>query len=213
MMATYDLTTLTEVVRRLGNDMVKTYREPSVSDGSGSLTLNNDGDITLTSVTVDGDVQDSGDYSLSSNVVVFDFAPTANAAIVVLYTRSQYTDTEIENFVLDAARMVQGDLDTTWLLDRDAKTINDVNSEFYVTARSDWRAEIEQLLYMRSAMVVRESLTQQAADDAILIRDGDTIIDTSKAAAAQAKQATGMLSRYDAILRDVQQSRFTGLYT
>lgn len=212
-MATYDLTTLTEVVRRLGNDMVKTYREPSVSDGSGSLTLNNDGDITLTSVTVDGDVQDSGDYSLSSNVVVFDFAPTANAAIVVLYTRSQYTDTEIENFVLDAARMVQGDLDTTWLLDRDAKTINDVNSEFYVTARSDWRAEIEQLLYMRSAMVVRESLTQQAADDAILIRDGDTIIDTSKAAAAQAKQATGMLSRYDAILRDVQQSRFTGLYT
>ena len=210
-MATYDLATLVSRVRRYGGDRVHTAREAFIMDTTSTVTLSNEGSLTITSVTADGVVVDTANYSMVDNVMVFSPAQDESTNIVVIYTYSRYTDDESQEFLDDAAEEVQSDLGKEWTVDSVTHLITDDASELFRLS-SGTRADtgIIKLIVLKAALLLREDLANTAADDAILIKDGETTIDTSKGAGGQSRILALRQDQYTAALREVQMRIYTG---
>lgn len=212
---TYDLTLLTDWIRRLGRDRIAAGRETFTSDGTGEVELTSTGSITLTQVTVDGDpVTLNTQVTLSNRVLTFTDPQDApsGARIVVEYTNSGYTNGEVAEFAVDAARIVGSDLGIQWFVDVSGSQVTDIPDAIVVTvgAHTFLDATVEKLIALKAGLNMYTEKATRAADDAILVKDGDTLIDTSKAAAAGRNALERMTDEYATALKDALVRRQQG---
>ncbi len=211
----YDLTQLTEWVRRLARDKIAGARETFTSDGTGEIDLAATGYIVLTSVKVDGDDMDiTQDVSVEVRTLIFDDPQDApdGSVVVARYNNAGYSDDEIGQFLVDAAKRVGGDLSVPWLVNPDTFGITDIPDIEFVTigASTVLLPLIENLIAMRAGANAYAEKANRASDDAIMVKDGDTLIDTSKAALAGKAALERMETDYASNLAEAMTRRQKG---
>jgi len=207
----FQFSSILDWTRRAIGDTAQRVRETQVSDGTDTIVLNNTGTITLLSISVDQVAVDTDQVTQDVNVLVFAEALTNGATVVVTYTQTTYSDDEVQAFLADAAREVGGDLDLDWEVDDNNEWIYEIPDD-WADGRDELVADVRGLLVLKTALVVADSKGARAADEAILIKDGDTTIDTSKAAGAQDRATQRRSKRYDQQVRNVLVKRFAGHY-
>lgn len=209
-MAEYDLSTILAWVRRAGGDMLRRGTEDQVGDGTRRLVLDTEGHIEVISIEVDGTVKAGSTYTLDGNIITWASgeSPAEGAEIFVVYQQATYADNELLGFLVDAAKAIASDLFLDWVVDGDTFKIVDEGGQFVTDGQAD--ATIEKLLVYKVAINVYDAKASRAADDAIMIRDGSTTIDTSKAARSSEKQVEKLEKKYQFYLREAQVNRFQG---
>ncbi len=190
----------------MGGDSLSVVRETITADGTVLLELSNDGNIIITSITDDGTLVDSAEYSNDGGLVTFTTAPEEASEMFVIYQQSTYTDDEIIAFLEDSARIVGADLCIEWVVDTDNHLITH-DDDGVVDAL------VEQLIIFATAMTIFNDRANAAAGEAILIKDGDTTIDTSKTSGALSKRIESFTKQYGDMLVRAQLKRFGGHVT
>jgi hypothetical protein len=210
----YDLNDLVAWTRRHGGDTVQSTNERATSDGTRRVLINNEGNIAVDRFDLQFVTLEEGtDYEVEGNIITLTADPVEGDDIFILYRVSRYTDREILDFLVDASRGVKADMKFTYSVDEASATIEDTESEMFdgnEEGVSKPYAEIEQLIVYRAGALLYAHKTNQAADDAILIRDGDTTIDTSKTAASTDKALTRLGSMYTAAVLRARSEGFMG---
>jgi hypothetical protein len=216
-MAIFYLNTLLDWARRTANDRLLRNRDVLVSDGTGQVVLTNDGNVQLTSVSVGGTPASPADYSQDVNVLTFNTPPTAGVSIIVVYNRSQYLDTEVNEYLVDAVNSVMADIGLSQWQTNDADPTNpllnypDPIATPTPTQSNYLDPTITKLLILKAALTLKQDKGDQNSDDAILIKDGDTTIDTSKTAAASERSIMRLQNEYDKFWRIAVANRQTGI--
>jgi hypothetical protein len=196
----YELSNLVDWTRRHSGDKFATGVEDTTSDGTTRVTIGNTGTILIDSVTVAFATVD--EYDVAGSVLTLTEAPNAGDNILVQYRVARYSDAEVLEFLLDAARGVAADMKFKWSVSTVNHRITDLREELFDPETGSAYFEIEQLLVYRAGALLYADKTNQAASDAILIQDDATKIDTSKAATAGEKALKRLFDLYkDAVLR------------
>ncbi len=85
------------------------------------------------------------------------------------------------------------------------------STDLIITATNVMEEDIENLIVLRAAITLREDIAAGAAGDAILIKDGDTTIDTSKTAAGNENRLKAMKSEFNDAFNIVVINRTQGV--
>lgn len=209
----YSLAGLIDWARREGGDRIVRTTDNLTSDGTSVMTLNNTGAITVFSVRAAGILVDSDDYTVEENLIVFDTALPDGTSVTVVYGQSVYTNIEILEFVVDAAKTVKSELvlgyDVIHVLDSLDADVSDLTGIVYATDKMD--QTIEKLIALKAGIKIRTDLANTAAGDAIMVRDGDTTIDTAKTAQGNETVLKRMIEGYAAHLRTAIVNRTVGV--
>ncbi len=209
----YQVNTMDNIAwaRRAGSDLLKQFTQSTTTDGTQIITIDNDGNIVVTSLIIDGVVLTSPtDYSTSGSIITLTAPHDTNQVVSIVYLRSQFTDLEIQDYLMDAVRKVGGDLVARWTISRTNYTVTDTHGELWDPDESIWRSSIESLFILRTAMQLAEERVNSAAVDAIKIKDGDTSIDTSATAHAGEQSAKRTTAAYKDELTRVRSNRSSG---
>lgn len=223
----YALTQLLPWVRRAGSDRLVRFRDVLTTDGSDTVLLQNDGNVIITSITLGGTLLTPSQYTQDVNVITFNSTPPTQTSVVAVYQRSNYTDVDTLAFIVDGVKNVISDVGLHfWQFDESDPTNPQVAfpaAPIFVPSSSglsvgvlpyekDWMDEqIERLVAIKSSILVRRDLNNQNADAAIMIKDGDTTIDTSRTAGATYRVIVDMETEYERLKRQVIANRATGL--
>lgn len=208
----YDLNKLLAWTRRAAGDRAQRTREQFTGDGlEVEYTLSNEGGITIASLTVEGVEQNlSTDYTMDGNVLAFKTAPADTDRIVVVYAYTRYTNAEVVEFLSDAALTVGGDVGIAWTISTNTPgKIIDVPDT--LAAGTDLDQGLKKLLVLAAADAVVSDKSNTAADEAIMVRDGSTTIDTSKASGASEKAIERIGERYKDALMEYRARKFRGV--
>jgi hypothetical protein len=203
-----DLVSLVEWTRRQGGDRVQVFTEEIIADGSGTILLENDGDISLLSVTVDGQDVPLGDVAQEGNLLSLADPPQVDAVQRVRYQHTQYTEDEVVEFLADAAETVASDLHSQWQVD--GPSVQDADGTIFVSPHGIADATVKRLIVGRAAIAIRRDKANTAADETIVVRDGSTAINTSQAALATERLLRRMTEEYERTLKRALASRFRG---
>jgi hypothetical protein len=207
-MMDFDLSTLVSWARRAGGDRVQRTRETISSDGTATFTLGNDGFITLARIRVDGDEVDLSSATLQENDVTLGTAPVDGAQIDVIYGLARYSDAEVIEFLCDAAGSVASDLHFEWTVSLQDAKIVDLPEVAFNAAKDDLDLGIQRLIVLQAALALASDKGNQAADDAIVVRDNKTLIDTSKASASSETSLKRFQKNYDTALLAYRRDHF-----
>jgi hypothetical protein len=200
-MAQYLLATLVDWARRRGGDRLLRQRESLTTDGTAVLLLNNDGNIVIQSCKLGGlDQIINSDFTIEANALTFDPVPAADVPAVIVYDNSKYTNNEIQSFVSDAAKDINARLKLNLVVDPSGVAVTDANAKF-VTADNVMVDDVENLIALKAGLLIREDITNNAASDAISIKDGDTSIDTSKTAAGNETRLKALRTEFTEAFR------------
>jgi hypothetical protein len=203
-------------VRRLARDSVTRAREEFISAGTGQFTLNANGDIKIVSITSDGTpIDPETAASLQVNTLILDPNDVPDQSIVVVtYDNSAYTNAEIEAFLADAASIVGADLGIMWLVieeDGSWRITSIPDSEIDTVGSTQvLNATIVKLIALRGGIGTYQDKANRRADQAIMVRDGTTTIDTSKAASTGTRTLFNMETDYQVALKYALSRRFKG---
>jgi len=209
-MGTYELSGLVARTRRDAGDMLRRQEETIVASGSRRVPLGAQYHVVLVDVEVDDAPPPSGmTVTLSGTTLVFDPVLEEGSEVLVTYDAARFTDPEVIEFLADASRTVASDIVGPWSTDSEEATITDLTNT-YVRADDTIVDTLAKLLSLKAAIQIVSSKANSAADDAILIRDGDTTIDTSKGAGAIDKRLTALSRDYGDAWRRALANRFTG---
>lgn len=206
----FDLNTALTWARRTSSDEPVSSTETLTGNGGTSYQLNNDGDITLLSVVVDSDNVDLSQVSVVGSEVVFTSNQVSGATIVVTYSRSQYSNNQMLGFLADAALEVGADVPIQWAISQSTFIISSIPDAEIDSVTGELKNDIQRLIVLMVDLKTREDKANSAGDDAIMIKDGDTSIDTSRGSAAQQKNVAAKRKVYDQKLSDARKRRFTG---
>lgn len=200
--------------RRQSTDQPLPYAELLIGNGGSSYTLNNDGSIDLTSVTLDQVDLNLSEVTASGSQLFFNADVDTGVNIDVNYNRSQYDDDQLKDFLCDAAIGVGIDLDIHWLVDYQTSTITNIDEAEFVLAYgntiSDLDPVIQRLIVIKVDSIVASDKSNAATDDAIMIKDGDTTINTSLGSGAQGKSMERKQAKYQVSLTQALRRRFSG---
>lgn len=215
-MGLFSLTNLVPWARRAGGDDWRREREELVADGGTRAFLSNGTTAQVLAIEIDGVPLPSGQYTVDDNMLVFSVAPTEGAELFVTYDYARYTDEAMTHFLSDAARVVESDLGIRWSVFESVGIIQD-STDLIIDADGEWvdsdgrpDSTIEKLIVYRTAMSIFEEKSAQAADDAITVRDGSTMIDTSKASNSTGKMLERINKQYLENLTRARLQRFGG---
>jgi len=200
----FDLTALIDRVRRASSDWPRFTTDMLVGTGDATLALNNAGGITLISVQVDGENVPLGSVSFSDNTLTFSDPPQDSANVVVNYSLTRFTDDQIKNFIADAAIAVGGDLGLQWTVDVDTLVIDEIPLKVCNEDQKTLQYRVQTAIVYRAAVDIVGDKVNQAADKAILVKDGDTTIDTSKMAHSGERAMGRVQARYDEHLKHLR---------
>jgi len=205
----YNLNKLIAWARRAAGDRAQRTREIFAGDGETvEFTLGNEGGILIGSISADGQVVRTGsDYAICDNVLTFQVAPDDASRIVVIYSFTRYTDEEILEFLVDAATIVGGDIHVAWTITRSG-VLNNVPDDLAVG--TDLDHAVQKLIVYAAADVILTDKSNTAADEAIMVRDGSTTIDTSRASGASGKSLDRSSQRYKEALVLYRSRKFRG---
>jgi hypothetical protein len=207
----FDMGTLVERVRNLGSDRPQMQRDALVSLGGPEITLRRRGFITLDTVTVDGTDVPVNTCTLQLNVLILPDDPGEDADVVVVYSVARYTDAEVKSFLCDAAIDVSDDVGVSWDINRTTAHLNIEDDRALTEDGLEMTVDLQRLLSLKAAVRLRSDRANSTADSAIMVKDGDTTIDTSKASGS-AEGVVGRLAReYSAALKSTKHRRFSGV--
>ena len=209
----FDLKKLTDWCRRASGDRAKRNRETQIADGTADIVLGNDGGISIASVTVDGTPASSSDYTLSGNVITFNTVPTEAANVVIVYTVTRYTDAEVQQFLADAADAVGADIHMLWSINKISYKLTvdpTISPKVFTKDKSDLDPRVRELIVYKASVDMYGDKANQAADRAITVKDGDTMIDTNKTAGASEKALKRLTDRYTHALKTFRSEVFGG---
>lgn len=217
MSTTYNLNTLIDWVRRAASDRLIRNRETFTGDGTNQVVLSNDGNVVVTALTVNGV---AATYTQDVNVLTITPTPASGANIVCVYNRSIYTDTDVNNFIVDGTKGVVADLSLHfWQFNTTDPTNPQVAfpdapppGEVSDAPEKDFMdPQIERLIVLRTAIQVRRDVANTNADDSILIKDGDTTIDTSRTSKSTLTVVQELQKEYDVLKRQAIANRSGGI--
>ena len=199
-------------VRRAGSDLPSQYTQTTTSDGSTIVVIDNDGSITIQNVIVQGVTLATNAYALNGVILTLTAAPSVGDSVLVVYTRTKFSNDDLINYLVDSSRFVGADINTHWTISPTDFTIIDTQTppEFWNEDLSLWDSNIEALIVYKSAMLLSQERVNSAAADAIKIKDGDTSIDTSATAKAGETAFKRNKELYDENLKVVRSNRFLG---
>ena len=126
-------------------------------------------------------------------------APDDSADVEVFYNLTRFTDAEIIEFLTDAAMAVGGDLGVQW--DVQGSIIDSMPLKVCNADKVTLQTRVQTGIVYRAAVDIYGDKANQAADKAILVKDGDTTIDTSKTSTSSEKAMERIQARYNTHLR------------
>jgi hypothetical protein len=193
----YPLVGLIDWTRRQGGDMPTVQTSTGASDGTPRYTINDEGTITITKVEVAYTILPTNQWVFDSdtNILTFTVTPDEGDEIVVPYSVTRYSDTDILAFLINATYGVGGDLNFDWDVDLTNPAAPQViDNQNVLVGRTLQR--FKQLIVYRAGADLNAAKANEAADDAIKIRDDDTSIDTSVTAAANQRAIARLADLY-----------------
>ena len=185
-------------------------RDEITADGTSQVTLSNEGAISLISVAMDGVEMDLTDITVQDNVLNFPVPPDEGSDLIVQYAYTRYSSDQILQFLADAAITIQGDVNINWQIDRAGGRLTIADADLLTAPGTDLLAIFQKLLVYRASLDMVADKANQAADDAILIREGDTTMDTSKTAGSTENAVKRLQDRYQQALTEARKNRFRG---
>lgn len=208
----YDLRELIGWTRRRGGDQVSKERTSVVADGTAYVSISSEDFVELLQLEVDGVVHPSGEYTIDEGTLKFDPVLDDGSDVYAVFNEARYSDDTILDFLADAGAAVAGDLPAVWEVIHASGLIDDDADQML---NHDGRVDdqIKQLIVVRAAFDMLGEKANSAADDAIMIKDGETTIDTSKGAGSINRRFDALSQEYALILRRVQANRFVGKAT
>ena len=172
--------------------------------------------IANLTVNVDGtQLTPTTDFTLVGDSILFTDDPITSSKIVAIYDLSTWNDDTLMEFIVDSVKVVASDLAVRWIFDPTGFTISDLDANkpiIFTDPKQPTVADdtIQKLIVYRAAISMIEEKVDAAADDAILIKDGDTTIDTSKTFAGGQSRLDRITEQYDKNLKVARMNRFTG---
>lgn len=206
----YPLNRLLEWTRRASGDRARKVRDTFVTTGESAFVLTNDGGITLMSSSADGEAVDINTLTLDGNTVTFATAPADGSDLAIAYAVTKYTDAELLDFLADAAVAVASDIHADWSVVRTSYKIMNVVAPYFDLAINDLAFNAQACLVYKAAVDIFGDRTNQAAGKAILVKNGDTTVDTSKTAVSGEKAMVRLQKRYDDAVKQYKIDLFRG---
>jgi hypothetical protein len=212
----YDLSQLVGWARRTGGDVITSTSESITSDGTRRIRLQSDGFVLVTAVDADADPLPPDAWDAAGNQVTLTTAPIEGTTFDVTYNSATFSDPEILDYLIDAAMTLKGDVKQSWGINAANHTIVDdsTNPSFFPPDHPDDPAfadpSLLKLIVFRAAVGIYTQKNAKAADDAIMIKDGDTTINTSLAARATDSVLKRMVETYEQDLRRYRTEKFCG---
>ena len=191
--------------------MPKQQTSTGASDGTLRYTINDEGTITITKVELAYTILPTAQWTFDTdtNIITFTVMPDEGDEIVVPYSVTRYSDTDILNFLTDAVYGVGGDLNFDWDVDLTNPAAPQViDNQNVLVGRTLQR--FKQLIVYRAGADLNAAKSNEAADDAIKIRDDDTSIDTSVTASANQKAVARLADLYMKTLTIARSEGFMG---
>lgn len=215
---TYDLANLVDWARRTGSDTLVRTRDTLITDGTTDVAMSSTGNIEIASVKVGGVLQDPTLYNVEVSTIVFAVAPAIGMNVIALYDTSTYTDAQILHYVIDSTSYVISKL-ALWgwqfnTIDPLHPLINDPYGREGcgdIPETNVMQHALEALIALGAGIQIRKDMAGTAGRDAILIKDGDTTIDTSKTANASEKVLMRMQKEYDNLMNVTIANRVRGV--
>lgn len=203
--------TLIAWARRAAGDMATNQNQVITSDGTAIVRIKATGSITITKVMVGVVILASSEYSADANVLVLTTLPARGTKVTIFFRQSRYADADVINFLIDAARGLAGSLKYGWVVDESAASVMDGPGLTQLhNENGDIRPEIEELIVLRAALTLFADKANQAADNAIKIKDGDTSIDTAATAGASEKALVRLGKQYKDAITKILVESFVG---
>jgi hypothetical protein len=204
----FDYTSLILRVRRLIGDTVQSQidiEDESESD-SYYILLSQDAWCTpvASGVVLNGVPISSDNYTVTKNVIRMDTLVDAGTNVFVQYDYVSNTDADITNNLADSISTIEGIFNTDFEFGvapatSDTETAQDIPSD------------LQTLFCYQAAVLLLGLAVIEAGDDAIYIKDGDTVINTAVSSSEKGKGYHTLLTRWQDLLRTVQTNRFEGV--
>lgn len=208
----FDYSDLVAPVRRLINDEIETQVDLTESTESASyyITLTQDAYCVpvASGVVINGTPLASGDYTVTKNLIRCSTIIPAGSDLMVEYEYSTYTDSRIIDYIGDAIHNTVEPLfnmDFEFGVEVGDETLTDTQTWYDVT--QNFRA----LFAAGAAMQLKQRELSEAGDDAIYIKDGDTVIDTATSSKEKGRGYDPIKREWDRLVRTVQQNIFEGV--
>jgi len=208
----FDYSDLVAPVRRLINDDIDTQVDLTESTESSSyyITLTQDAHCVpvASGVVINGTPLASGDYTVTKNLIRANTLIAEGSDISVTYEYSTYTDAKIIEYIGDAIHNTIEplfNLDFQFGVESGTETLTDTQTWYDVT--QNFRA----LFAAGAAMQLKLREVSEAGNDAIYIRDGDTVIDTATSSKEKGKGFQTIKDEWDRLLKTVQTNTFQGV--
>jgi hypothetical protein len=210
----FDYTTLINPVRRLVNDLPTNAIElnESTTNSSTYIVLSEDGYATpvASGVVINGVPIAESAYTVTKNVIQVDTTIAAESEVFVQYDWVTYTDEHIISYIDDTIHYV---IEPCFGLDFEfGDTVpapSGIADPDTYTAQ-DFDQDYVSLMVWGSALSIMGVKLTEAGDDAIYIKDGDTVIDTAASSREKARGYAPLAKRYNDLKNTLLIRKFEG---
>lgn len=199
----FDYTDLIPAVRRAINDNPDSHTD--ITDETSSDTffiiLENEGYATIPEggLNINGIPMEQNAYSITKNVIKCAVVIPAGSQILVQYESVRYTDETLGAYIGDTIRYV-------------IQPIFNVDFGFEDGTETELSpdTDLTALFVLGTTLNISGIKLTEAGDDSIYIKDGDTVVDTTKSSSEKARGHEIMLKNWNETLKRVQINRFSG---
>lgn len=204
----FDYSTLVNQVRRTLNDNPTTILEETASFPKSSyyITLGEDGYATVLedSLIIDDGIVSSDFFTVDGNIIQLTNIIDAGSSVSVRYSIIKYSDSDILNMIGDTISNV-----VEPMLNKDFEFGSDPTKPTITQQVID--KNIIALFVRGTVMNMAGINLLTSTSDAIMIRDGDTVINTSVASSEAIKGYASVLKEWNELLKTVRNNKFSGV--
>jgi hypothetical protein len=211
----FDYTTLVNSVRRLINDLPENEIEINESSDNASyyIQLAADGYVTPVSsgVIINGVPLSDDAYIVSKNVIRADALIPAGSEVFVQYDWVTNTDEEVLGMIDDSIHYL---VETCFNIDfgfGDSTAVPSGVADPNTWTDQDIEVAYRSLFVHGAALNILGVALTEAGDDAIYIKDGDTVIDTAASSREKARGYQPIVDRWNELKQCVMNGNFEGV--
>lgn len=205
----FDYTILVLPVRRLVNDSEKDAIDIKESTESASyyILVNQDAYITIkpSGLIINGIPIHSSGYVVNKNLIKMNTVVPISSEVIVDYSYVSYRDSDIIAYLGDSIHTL-------------VEPIFHTDFEFGIAPATsetetaqDIDRDLQSLFIYGAAMGIVGDKIGQASDDAIYIKDGDTVIDTATSSKEKFTSYTSLQNKWKELLNTVRVNNFQGI--
>ena len=199
----FNYRTLISQVRRMVNDSPKLQVDSIASTSLPSyfIIANQDAYITPAEngIIIDGTILPSGQYTVTKNIIKSSVLINAGSSIAMQYNSVTYTDDMIADMIGDTIH----------------NTIEPIfNTDFGFVGEDtsqDIDNDLRALFVYGTAILIQSDKLNESGNDAIYIRDGDTVIVTATGNREKARAYEPLQKKWETMLLTIRLNRFNGV--